>query len=148
MNKYRKTFINIINIIVIIFLIWLLHLLFEPFEYARRRLDTYQYDIYRTLMRLDMLAIGIAIEGKRLYKGIKEKLNINWVGLIVSIFFVLLSMVPLEIGYKIGMSSFGYSLYNPIQTISWIVVRGISWNVVSLLGGIGIVRSITNAPTN
>jgi putative Mn2+ efflux pump MntP len=148
MNKHRKTIFNIINIIVIILLILLFHFLFEPFEVARRRLEMPQYDIYRTLMRLDMLAIGIAIEGKRLYIGLKDKLNVNWVGLIISLFFVLLSMVPLEIGYDIGMSSIGYSLNNPIQTISWIVVRGISWNIVSLLGGIGIIRSITYGPIN
>ncbi len=148
LNKYKKMIFNRINIIVIILLILLFHFLFEPFEVARRRLDMPQYDIYRTLMRLDMLAIGITIEGKRLYKGLKDKFKVNWFGLIVSIVFVLLSMIPLEIGYDIGMSSFGYSLHNPFQTISWIVVRGISWNVVSLLGGIGIIRSITYSPTN
>lgn len=57
----------------------------------------------------------------------------------------------LDIGrqvYAIGMSSIGFSLNNSIQTISWIVVRGISWNVVSLLGGVDIIRSITYRPIN
>lgn len=144
MSLKRKRIFGMINIIVIILLILLYHILYKEFLPIRRNLEMPQFDIYRTLMRLNMLAIGVAIEGKRLYRGIKGKFHIHWLGLTLSIFLVLLSMVPLELSIDLGMLSFGYSLANPLQTFSWVVTNGVGLSMISLLGGIGIIRSITS----
>lgn len=141
MKKYRNTIINILNIIVIIILIWSLQALDDSFQIAKRNLE--HVELYRTLIRINMVVIGIAIEGKRLLKGLSTTLKVVWPSLVLSLSIVLLSLMPLLMDYVVKRLSGGFSIPNPIGSILFIIAYGKSWNVISLLIGIGIVRSIT-----
>ncbi len=144
-ERQTKMIRSILVIAIICILILSIHLINEPYQLAARRLELPKYDILKAIIRFQMVAIGVAVEWKRLVSGIRNGFKINFFGLIFCVLLVLLSMTPILIGYRIGMASVGYSFRNPISLISFIVTNGVTWNTVCLLSGIGIVRTITEA---
>jgi hypothetical protein len=99
---------------------------------AAKRLHFPDYDIYRSLIAIAFITIGILLEHRKLIKGFKEGFKINFYSFIPSILLIAILFVP----YDLGMRIIGFGIARIIMQ------HGLFRSVISIISGIYLVRSI------
>lgn len=138
MKKHLDVVYKFAAIAIIIFLVLGIAKLHPKFLLSVRRLESPEADIYRSIIAFGIILIGVMMEYKRIVEGFKTGFKIKWVSFAFSLLLVLILFIPFNTGLKIT----GIRWYHVI------LHDGLFRSIISIIGGICLVRSITKGQYN
>lgn len=124
---------NIISAVGICVIVLILAFIYPEFSKAASLLTFPQYDIYRSIIATGLIMVGVLIELQRLIHAFKIGFCIKKISLILSLLLTAIIFIPFSFGSEITGNGLYYTIFQ----------NGIFRSVLSMIAGIGLVRSIT-----